>query len=137
VQVLDVLVGVGVAVACVALYVGTRRRRAQASGRGDALPGVAATGAVPREPAAAEVRGDDLPDTEAGRLIGVFGGRENIVTLDACVTRLSIEVADLSKVDKPALQKLGAAGVLEVGRTVQAIVGPRADALKSEMQKLM
>jgi PTS system N-acetylglucosamine-specific IIC component len=79
----------------------------------------------------------ELPDTEAGRLIEAVGGRSNIVGLDACITRLSIEVADLAKVDKPALQKLGAAGVLEVGSTVQAIVGPRAEALKSQMQTLI
>ncbi len=46
-------------------------------------------------------------------------------------------MADKSKVDKATIQKLGAAGVVEVGNNVQAIFGPRADALKSEMQKLM
>ena len=66
-----------------------------------------------------------------------FGGKANITSLDACITRLRIEVADKSKVNNAAIQKLGAAGVVEVGNNVQAIFGPRADALKSEMQKLM
>jgi len=79
----------------------------------------------------------DLPDNEAGNLIRAFGGRANITNLDACITRLRVEVADKSKVDKAAIQKLGAAGVLDVGNNVQAIFGPRADALKSDMQKLM
>ena len=102
-----------------------------------------ATGDVAPPPAAAPVAAppvgasDDLPDTEAGKLIRAFGGKTNITSLDACITRLRIEVADKSKVDKAAIQKLGAAGVLEVGNNVQAIFGPRAEALKSEMQKLM
>jgi len=96
----------------------------------------AAPAAPAPAPAAAPV-GDGLPDTEAGNLIRAFGGKDNIVNLDACITRLRIEVADRSKVNKAAIQKLGAAGVLEVGNNVQAIFGPRADALKSDMQKLM
>lgn len=95
-----------------------------------AAPAPAATPAPPSP-------SDDLPDTEAGNLVRAFGGKNNIVNLDACITRLRIEVADKSKVDKAAIQKLGAAGVVEVGNNVQAIFGPRADALKSEMQKLM
>jgi glucose-like phosphotransferase system IIB component len=79
----------------------------------------------------------DLPDNEAGNLIRAFGGRANITNLDACITRLRVEVADKSRVDKAAIQKLGAAGVLDVGNNVQAIFGPRADALKSDMQALM
>ena len=98
---------------------------------GDVAPPAAAP--APAAPAAA----DDLPDTEAGKLVRAFGGKGNIKNLDACITRLRIEVVDKSKVDKAAIQKLGAAGVVEVGNNVQAIFGPRADALKSEMQKLM
>ena len=105
----------------------------QAMASGEAAPAAAAP-AAPAAPAQAD---DGLPDTEAGKLIRAFGGKANITNLDACITRLRIEVADKSKVDKAAIQKLGAAGVVEVGNNVQAIFGPRADALKSEMQKLM
>jgi len=97
----------------------------------------APTTAAPAAPAAPAAADDGLPDTEAGKLIRAFGGKANITNLDACITRLRIEVADKSKVNKAAIQKLGAAGVVEVGNNVQAIFGPRADALKSEMQKLM
>lgn len=101
--------------------------------------GPVAAAPAPEAPAAAAPAGagDDLPDTEAGKLVRAFGGKGNIKSLDACITRLRIEVNDKSKVDKPAIQKLGAAGVLEVGNNVQAIFGPRAEALKSEMQKLI
>jgi glucose-like phosphotransferase system IIB component len=71
------------------------------------------------------------------QLVSAFGGADNIKNLDACITRLRIEVNDTTKVDKAALKTLGAAGVVEVGNNMQAIFGPRADALKTEMAKLM
>lgn len=74
-------------------------------------------------------------DGTAAQLIAAFGGRDNLRDVDACITRLRIEVADRSKVDKARLQALGAAGVLEVGNNVQAVFGPRADALKSSIRR--
>ena len=69
----------------------------------------------------------------AEQLIAAFGGRDNLQHVDACITRLRIEVADKNQVDKGALRALGAAGVVEVGNNVQAIFGTQADALKEEM----
>ena len=69
----------------------------------------------------------------AEQLIAAFGGRENLVNVDACITRLRIEVADKAEVDKARLKALGAAGVIEVGNNVQAIFGTQADALKSDI----
>ena len=99
--------------------------------------GAVATAAPPAAAPAPAPAGDGLPDTEAGRLVRAFGGRDNIKNLDACITRLRIEVYDKTKVDKGAIKALGAAGVVEVGNNMQAIFGPRADALKTEMAKLM
>jgi glucose-like phosphotransferase system IIB component len=99
--------------------------------------GAVATAAPPAAAPAPAPAGDGLPDTEAGRLVRAFGGRDNIKNLDACITRLRIEVYDKTKVDKDAIKALGAAGVVEVGNNMQAIFGPRADALKTEMAKLM
>lgn len=50
-----------------------------------------------------------------------MGGKENIKHLDACITRLRVEVEDKSKVDVQGLKALGASGVLEVGNNMQAI----------------
>ncbi|MEW8976094.1 MAG: glucose PTS transporter subunit EIIB, partial [Exiguobacterium sp.] len=61
----------------------------------------------------------------------------NIKHLDACITRLRVEVLDKSKVNKDELKKLGAAGVLEVGNNVQAIYGPKSDNIKSEIQAVI
>ena len=49
-------------------------------------------------------------DSKAEQLIAAFGGRENLVNVDACITRLRMEVADTAKVDQDRLKALGAAG---------------------------
>src|SRR3569623_1307560 len=73
-----------------------------------------------------------LADSKAERLIAAFGGRENLVNVDACITRLRMEVAVKGKVDKARLKALGAAGVIEVGNNVQAVFGTRAEAHKNQ-----
>jgi PTS system N-acetylglucosamine-specific IIC component len=73
----------------------------------------------------------------AEKLIDAFGGRENLVNVDACITRLRMEVADKTKVDQAKLKALGAAGVVEVGNNVQAIFGPRAESLKDDIKKAL
>ncbi len=70
-------------------------------------------------------------DTQAERIIAAFGGRKNLVDVDACITRLRMEVSDTSKVDQDRLKALGAAGVIEVGNSVQAVFGTDSEALKN------
>ncbi|HDG5654788.1 TPA: PTS transporter subunit IIABC [Staphylococcus aureus] len=70
-------------------------------------------------------------------VLEVMGGKANIKHLDACITRLRVEVNDKSKVDVPGLKDLGASGVLEVGNNMQAIFGPKSDQIKHEMQQIM
>jgi N-acetylglucosamine PTS system EIICBA or EIICB component len=76
-------------------------------------------------------------DSKAEQLIAAFGGRENLVNVDACITRLRMEVADKNKVDQPRLKALGAAGVIEVGNSVQAVFGTQAEALKNQINDAM
>lgn len=64
---------------------------------------------------------------KAPLVLAAFGGGENIVSVDACITRLRIEVKDKSKVNKAELKALGASGVVEVGNGIQAIFGVKAD----------
>lgn len=73
-------------------------------------------------------------NTLAGELIYAFGGADNIKTLDACITRLRIEVKSQDSVDKDRLKALGASGVVMVGTGVQAIFGPRSENLKTDME---
>ncbi len=72
-------------------------------------------------------------DSKAEQLIAAFGGRANLVNVDACITRLRMEVADTAKVDHARLKALGAAGVIEVGSGVQAVFGTQAEALKNDI----
>jgi PTS system glucose-specific IIC component len=73
--------------------------------------------------------GSDL----AKELVLAFGGKENICSLDACITRLRVELADPSKASETKLKSLGAAGVVVVGSGVQAIFGTRSENLKTDM----
>ena len=100
--------------------------------------------AAPPRPAGRRVggahRGADRPaprvaDSKAEQLIAAFGGRENLVNVDACITRLRMEVADKGKVDQARLKALGAAGVIEVGNNVQAVFGTQAEALEEPDQR--
>jgi PTS system D-glucosamine-specific IIC component len=73
----------------------------------------------------------------APHVIAALGGGENAVSIDACITRLRVEVLDKSKVDKAKLKALGAVGVIEVGNGIQAIFGAKADAYKHEINKIL
>ena len=66
-----------------------------------------------------------------------FGGRDNITSLDACITRLRVAVKDPSKVDQARLKSMGAAGVMMVGGGVQAIFGPLSENMKTGMQEYL
>ncbi len=81
--------------------------------------------------------GGGVATAKAEQLIAAFGGRANLVNVDACITRLRMEVADKSKVDQAKLRALGAAGVVEVGNNVQAIFGTQADALKNDINNTL
>ncbi|ULE35415.1 PTS transporter subunit EIIC [Mycobacterium sp. IDR2000157661] len=72
-------------------------------------------------------------ESRAEQVIAAFGGRSNLVSVDACITRLRMEVADTGKVDQARLKSLGAAGVVEVGNSVQAVFGTDAEALKNDI----
>jgi len=68
-------------------------------------------------------------------LVATFGGKNNIVNLDACITRLRVKVVDITKVDQSSLKKLGATGVVISGSGVQAIFGTKSDNLKTDMDE--
>ncbi|HEY5878751.1 MAG TPA: glucose PTS transporter subunit IIA, partial [Nakamurella sp.] len=101
----------------------------QAANLTDEPSGVAGGGAAGGTATAVATRAA----TKAEQLIAAFGGRENLVNVDACITRLRMEVADKDKVNKARLKALGAAGVIEVGNNVQAIFGTQAEMLKGQI----
>jgi PTS system glucose-specific IIC component len=76
-------------------------------------------------------------DSMASRLVAAFGGAANIRSLDACITRLRVELNEVSLASAEALRALGAAGVLQVGGGMQAIFGTRSENLKTDMEEYM
>ena len=82
----------------------------------------------------AGVARDVAADTMANQLVLAFGGRSNILSLDACITRLRVEVAEMAKANPEKLKALGAAGVVTVGNGLQAIFGPRSENLMTDME---
>ena len=77
------------------------------------------------------------PFAFARELVAAFGGRANIRSLDACITRLRVEVADITRSSAERLKALGAAGVVTVGSNIQAIFGTRSENLKSAMEEYL
>jgi PTS system glucose-specific IIC component len=70
-------------------------------------------------------------------MVLAFGGRDNIASLDACITRLRVAVKDIAKVDQAKLKGMGAAGVMVVGNGVQAIFGTLSENMKTDMQEYL
>ena len=77
-------------------------------------------------------------NSQAERIIALLGGRENIVLVDACMTRLRVTVKDPTKVaDLPAWKAEGALSLLIKGDGIQAVYGPKADVLKSDINDIL
>lgn len=89
-------------------------------------------------PAAAPAGQAAGKDSQPERIIALLGGRENIVDVDACMTRLRVTVKDPAKVaGKDAWKAEGALGLILKDTGVQAIYGPKADVLKSDINDIL
>lgn len=77
-------------------------------------------------------------DSQPERIIALLGGRENITLVDACMTRLRVTVKDSALVaDTEAWKAEGAMGLLKKDNGIQAIYGPKADVLKSDINDIL
>lgn len=66
-----------------------------------------------------------------------LGGKENVTSIDNCITRLRLEVVDQAKVDEKKIKSAGVAGVIRPGKTsVQVIVGTKVQFVADEFKKL-
>ena len=76
--------------------------------------------------------------SQAERIIALLGGRENITLVDACMTRLRVTVKDVSKVASLSSWKAeGALSLLVKDGGIQAVYGPKADVLKSDINDIL
>ncbi|WP_188204106.1 PTS transporter subunit IIBC [Desemzia incerta] len=78
------------------------------------------------------------PDAQVSGIIDALGGKDNISDVDACMTRLRVTVKDPAVVkDEADWKKLGALGLVKKGTGIQAVYGPKADVLKSDINDLL
>ncbi|OOC62200.1 N-acetylglucosamine-specific PTS transporter subunit IIBC [Paenibacillus ihbetae] len=76
-------------------------------------------------------------DSQAAKVLANIGGEDNIVSIDACITRLRLVVKDDKAVNDSALKSLGAAGVMRLGQgAVQVVFGPKSEQLKDEIKNM-
>ena len=93
---------------------------------------------APAESAGSAGAGTSSASSQVINIINLLGGRANIVDVDACMTRLRVTVKDAEKVGTEAQWKAeGAMGLVMKGQGVQAIYGPKADVLKSDIQDVL
>lgn len=88
-----------------------------------------------REEAMAGAEASGTGSELAGKVLQALGGRANLVSLDACITRLRVGLKDISKASPDTLKALGAAGVVTVGNNLQAIFGTLSENLKSDIEE--
>lgn len=73
---------------------------------------------------------------EANKLVVLLGGKENIVRYEVNQSRFIVEVVDTEKVNKPAIQKMGAKGIVEIENQLKIILGENATVLKKYIDSL-
>lgn len=80
---------------------------------------------------------EDKLALQAAHIFKALGGSSNIETLSACATRLRVSVKDVSLVDKDALKTEGALAIIEKGGGIQAVYGPKADLISTEINSII
>lgn len=108
--------------------------------------GAAVTGDIHRFNLATPGRGEEnesaSPFINSSRLAAAYldalGGKKNLIRVDACITRLRLEIVDRDMIQEPALKKLGAMGVIKRGDSgLQVIIGTQAEIIASEIRELL
>jgi N-acetylglucosamine PTS system EIIB component len=75
--------------------------------------------------------------SQAEQIVAGLGGSNNIVEIEACITRLRTALADTTLVDEQTLKVAGAHGIMRAGSVIQVVVGPEADTIASEIEDLL
>ncbi|MEQ4585036.1 MAG: N-acetylglucosamine-specific PTS transporter subunit IIBC [Pantoea agglomerans] len=82
--------------------------------------------------------GESVTESLARRYIGAIGGSANLTSIDACITRLRLNVNDSAQVNEAVAKRLGASGVIRLNKqSVQIIVGTQAESIASAMKKVL
>lgn len=73
---------------------------------------------------------------EINKLIDYLGGKDNIISMEANVSRFKVILRDVSIVDKEAIQKLGAKGIVEIDNQLKIVLGPDSLKLKKYIDQI-
>lgn len=116
-----------------------RREQAGESGASGLAGTAAGRDGVAGRNRASGLSGESMSEADrlSAAIVDGLGGRSNISDLDCCATRLRVTVHDETKVDKELLRSTGASGVIQKGRGVQIIYGPRVTVIKSGLDEYM
>jgi PTS system, glucose-like IIB component len=123
-------------------------------GRGEASTGLAADWILPesqRGPKASKKTAEAVSDTAveasteakdrddllAEQLYEALGRKENIESLEGCITRLRLFVKDPQKLDDARLKSLGASGIIKKGNIVQVVMGTQSDRLATRINRII
>ena len=73
---------------------------------------------------------------EANKLVEYLGGKDNILNMEVNMSRFKVTLKDVSIVNKEAIQKVGAKGIVEIDNQLKIILGPNAKTLEKYIQDL-
>ena len=73
---------------------------------------------------------------EFNKLVEYLGGKDNIISMEVNMSRFKVTLNDISKVNKEAIQKMGAKGIVEIDNQLKIILGPNAKTLLKYIEEL-
>ncbi len=73
---------------------------------------------------------------EANKLVEFLGGKDNILNIEVNLSRFKVTLKDVSIVNKDAIQKLGARGIVEIDNQLKIILGTEGQKLKKYIEDL-
>ena len=118
-------------------------------GRGEASTGLSADWILPesqrgpkptatrKTAVAADVKPEDCDDVLASNVLVALGGKENVQSVEGCITRLRLFVNDAEQIDDAQLKALGASGVIKRGKIAQVVMGTQSDRIASRINALL
>lgn len=119
-------------------------------GRGESSTGMAADWILPesqRGPAPGEGEAEetqasaattrDRDDVLAENVLEALGGRENVESVEGCITRLRLFVTDPEQIQDDRLKQLGASGVVKRGKVAQVVMGTQSDRIAERINRLL
>nr|WP_307813279.1 PTS glucose/sucrose transporter subunit IIB [Ktedonobacter sp. SOSP1-52] len=80
---------------------------------------------------------EDKDTVLARNVVDALGGKENIQSVEGCITRLRLFINEPDSIDEPRLKSLGASGVVKRGKVVQVVMGTQSDRIAARMGRII